>query len=86
MKHQNFQQKNGMLSIIKIVKNVVMAMITIQALNLKQRLSNHFFVYSNAYILLKCDIMVVGGDADTGFVFKNYSIHKIYNSHKRQTH
>ena len=86
MKHQNFQQKNGLLSIIKIVKNIVMAVITIQALNLKQRLLNHFFVYSNAYILLKGDITVVGGDADTGFAFKNYSIHKIYNSHKRQTH
>ena len=52
MNFQNLQQENGMLFMIKITQNKVKEMKIIQALSLKQKLSNQVFEVIQMHIFL----------------------------------
>ena len=52
----NFAIKNGMSLIIKIIQNMVKEKKMIQALNLRQKLSNQVFVIIQMHIFLEQEI------------------------------
>ena len=56
MKLQNFQEESGKLLIIKIIQNLVKEIKMIQALNLKQKLSNQSFVIIQMRIFLREEV------------------------------
>ena len=72
---------------IKIIKNMQKEMKMIQALNLKEKLSNQVFCdYSDAYILVKGDIKSTGGCANTNVAFKNCAPFTICVTHINDEH
>ena len=52
MNFQSLQQESGMSLMIKIIHNMLKEIKMIQALNLKQKLLNQFFVIIQMYIFL----------------------------------
>ena len=52
----NFATKNGMSLMIKIIQNMVKEIKMIQALNLRQKLSNQVFVIIQMHIFLEQEI------------------------------
>ena len=56
MNLQNLQQENGMSLMIKITQNMVKEMKMIQALSLRQKLSNHVFVIIQMHLFLQQEI------------------------------
>ena len=84
---QNLNQNSSISLMIKIIKNMLKEMKMIQALNLKEKLSNQVFCdYSDAYILVKGDIKSTGGCANTNVAFKNCAPFTICVTHINDEH
>ena len=75
MNFQNLQQEDAMSLMIKIKQNMEKEMKMIQALNLKQKLSNQVFgtIQIRCIILVTGDIIVTDGDENANVAFKNYA-------------
>ena len=81
---QNLQQKDGILSMIKIMSNMAEEEKMIQALNLKQKLLNQIF--ADAYILVTGIIKVADVAANTNVAFKNCAPFTRCVTHKNDKH
>ena len=68
---QNLQQKSFMSLMIKIIQTTAKEMKMMKALNLKQVIKWNLCDYSDAYILVAGDIIVVNSDNNTNVALKN---------------